>query len=81
MGEDASVIVIDEMVGMWVALFLIKKSLFLITIGFFLYRLLDVIKPFPINRSQRLPKGWGVMVDDLLAGIYTNLVLQVLSIL
>lgn len=80
-GEDASVIVIDEMVGMWIALFLIKKSLSLIIIGFLLYRLFDVIKPFPIRRSQRLPKGWGVMVDDLVAGIYTNLVLQVLSIL
>jgi phosphatidylglycerophosphatase A len=49
--------------------------------GFFLFRLMDVIKPFPANRSQNLPGGWGVMMDDLLAGIYAHGLLRLLVFL
>jgi phosphatidylglycerophosphatase A len=50
-------------------------------LAFFLFRIFDIIKPQPANTSQKLPKGWGVMSDDVIAGIYTNVLLQLLLIL
>lgn len=76
-GPDSGRIVIDEVVGMWVVMLWIPKSWTLLVAGFFLCRFFDIIKPFPAGRSQSLPGGWGVMTDDLVAGIYGNLVLQV----
>ncbi|MFH1006019.1 MAG: phosphatidylglycerophosphatase A [Candidatus Latescibacterota bacterium] len=72
-GHDAGRIVIDEIVGMWVALlFLPRDSVRTALLCFLLFRLCDIVKPFPAYRSQRLPAGWGVMVDDVIAGIYAN---------
>jgi len=47
-------------------------------VSFFFFRVFDVIKPWPANRAERLPGGWGIMTDDLVAGVYANLVLLVL---
>ena len=76
--HDPSVVVIDEMVGMLVAVFLLPKRFVLMGAAFLLFRLLDVIKPFPANRMERLSKGWGVMLDDVVAGLYANITLQIL---
>ncbi|MDO9027083.1 MAG: phosphatidylglycerophosphatase A [bacterium] len=76
-GHDAGRIVIDEVMGMWVTLWLLPKSWWLFAVGFLLFRAFDIIKPLGARQSQKLPGGWGVMVDDLLAGIYANLVLQI----
>lgn len=75
-GHDAGRIVIDEVVGMWVAMTFLPKAFWFLVIGFFLFRGLDIWKPFPVRRSQRLPGGWGVMTDDLLAGCYANILLH-----
>lgn len=75
-GHDAGRIVIDEVVGMWVTMTFLPRSLLLLVIGFFLFRGLDIWKPFPIRQAQRLPGGWGVMLDDLLSGISANLLLH-----
>jgi len=75
-GHDAGRIVIDEIVGMWAALLFLPRTVRIAVLGFFIFRFLDIVKPFPAHRSQRLPAGWGVMVDDLIAGIYTNVVLH-----
>jgi phosphatidylglycerophosphatase A len=48
-------------------------------IGFFAFRLFDIIKPWPANRFERLPGGVGIMADDLMAGVYANIVLQVVA--
>ena len=80
-GPDPSLVVVDEMVGLWIALFALPRSLILVAIGFFLFRLFDIWKPFPIRRTERLREGWGIMVDDALAGIYTNVLLQLALIL
>ncbi len=79
-GHDASIINVDEIVGMWLALLFLPAGLsFVWTIGsFFFFRGFDIWKPFPINHSQKLPGGWGVMMDDLLAGMYTNLMLRLI---
>jgi phosphatidylglycerophosphatase A len=79
-GHDASVIVIDEVVGMWISLLFLPASISWTgwVAAFFIFRLFDIIKPFPAGRSQKLPAGWGIMVDDMFAGIYTNLAVQLI---
>lgn len=76
--KDSGIIVIDEMVGMWLSLLYLPVGMHMIwwAGAFLLFRLFDIIKPFPAGRSQNLPGGWGVMLDDVFAGIYANLVLQ-----
>lgn len=75
MGHDNGHIVIDEVVGYWFALYLFQPSWHYIVFGFILFRFFDIAKPYPINKLQKLPQGWGVMVDDLMAGVYTAVVL------
>jgi len=75
-GHDAGRIVWDEVVGMMLSIVALPKHWVIYVAAFFIFRLFDIIKPFPANVSQRLPQGWGVMVDDVIAGLYTNLVLQ-----
>ncbi|MCD6170000.1 MAG: phosphatidylglycerophosphatase A [Candidatus Latescibacteria bacterium] len=80
-GRDASVIVVDEMVGFLAAVLFLPKVPLVIILGFSIFRFFDIVKPFPAHRSQRLPGGWGVMTDDLIAGVYTNLVLRLILLL
>jgi len=81
LGSDPSQVVIDEVVGFWIALFALPKNLALVVIGFLLFRLFDIWKPFPIRRVENLPQGFGIMADDVLAGIYTNVALRLVLIL
>jgi phosphatidylglycerophosphatase A len=76
-GEDPSLVVVDEMVGQWIALlFLPAYALKIYGAAFLLFRLFDIWKPYPIYQSQRFKGGWGIMMDDVLAGIYANILLQ-----
>jgi len=81
LGSDPPQVVIDEVVGFWIALFALPKSLALVVVGFLLFRVFDIWKPFPIRKIENLPQGWGIMADDVLAGIYTNVVLRLVLIL
>jgi phosphatidylglycerophosphatase A len=75
-GRDPHRVTVDEVVGTLVTFFLNPVSLWGLGVGFVLWRFFDIVKlPF-IDRSQRLPGGWGIMVDDVLAGICANLVLR-----
>ena len=77
MGEkDPRPVVIDEVVGQGLALFLAPIGWGWIAAGFFLFRLFDVLKPGPIRWLERLPGGWGIMADDVLAGVFSALVLH-----
>ncbi|MBN1559222.1 phosphatidylglycerophosphatase A [candidate division KSB1 bacterium] len=76
-GHDAGRIVWDEVLGMMISIAALPKKWVIYVAAFFLFRLFDIVKPFPANVSQRLPKGWGVMVDDVIAALYTNIVLQI----
>lgn len=80
-GHDGRQIVIDEVAGQMIAFMALPPSAVVFIGGFFLFRFFDIVKPFPAGRSQRLPSGLGVMADDLLAGIYANLVLRVVVML
>lgn len=77
-GEDASCIVIDEVVDMQITLLLSPVSIKAGLVGFVLFRIFDIAKPFPAGRSQRLPGGLGVVTDDVLAGLYALAVLALL---
>lgn len=74
--EDPPIVVIDEIAGQLTAFLFLPVTSFNLLAGFFLFRLFDIWKPFPINRLERLPNGVGIMADDLLAGAYANAVLQ-----
>ena len=79
-GHDAGKIVIDEVVGVQLILIGASPTLTGLVVAFFLWRLFDIVKPFPARRSQNLPRGWGVVADDFIAGIYTRLVLIVAAL-
>ncbi len=78
LGHDSKKIVLDEFFGVFFAVIFLPKTLFVIIMAFFLFRFFDILKPVPVNILQKLPEGWGVMADDVMAGIYTNIFLQVL---
>ena len=75
LGHDAHPIVIDEVAGQLIALWMLPREVGWIAAGFFLFRLFDVWKPLGIFALQRLPGGFGVVSDDVLAGFYARLVL------
>ena len=81
-GHDGKAIVIDEVAGMLVTFLFVpavqdpRNRLLALLGGFLLFRVFDVVKPFPANRAQRLPGGLGVVFDDVLAGVYANIVLR-----
>lgn len=72
---DPSFIVIDEVVGLWITLLFVPKTIFLFILGFLLFRLFDILKPSFIYSVQSLKGSWGVMLDDILAGVLSLLVL------
>ncbi|NQU68170.1 MAG: phosphatidylglycerophosphatase A [Candidatus Marinimicrobia bacterium] len=75
--SDPSEIVIDEWVGMWITLFLIPHKIGYFILGFMLFRIFDIAKPLFIKNAEKFPDGWGIMADDVLAGIYSRILLQV----
>lgn len=76
-GKDAGEIIIDEFTGMLVSLYSLPASMGYVVAAFLLFRFFDITKPAPIDRLERLNGSWGIMADDLAAGVYTNLILQV----
>jgi phosphatidylglycerophosphatase A len=79
--EDNLIIVIDEIVGINITYLLIPQKLYLIIIGFFLFRIFDIIKIPPANIvEKKMKNGFGVMLDDIICGIYANIILHVLNI-
>ncbi|TDI22629.1 MAG: phosphatidylglycerophosphatase A [Acidobacteria bacterium] len=74
--RDPGLVVIDEVAGMLVTLVAVPVGVTGALIGFFAFRLFDIVKPFPARQAERLPGGWGVMVDDLVAGLYAQALLR-----
>lgn len=77
-GHDPSIVVVDEIVGMWISLLFIEKKLGAILTAFLIFRLMDIIKPPPARTFDRLKGGFGIMMDDVIAGIYANALTQVI---
>jgi len=76
--KDPGIVVIDEVLGMWVSLLDLPFTLFSAAAGFVLFRLMDILKPPPARQLEHLSWGWGIMADDLMAGVYANLGLRLL---
>ncbi|HBA54563.1 phosphatidylglycerophosphatase A family protein [Syntrophorhabdus aromaticivorans] len=74
-GEDPGYIVMDEVIGMLVTMVGHKVTIPSLAAGFVLFRFFDIVKPFPIKRVEGLPRGYGIVADDILAGIFASLVL------
>lgn len=75
--KDASCIVIDEVSGMLLSLLFIPYDIRVLFLAFLIFRILDTLKPYPAGTLQRLKGSLGVMSDDIIAGLYTNIILQV----
>jgi phosphatidylglycerophosphatase A len=76
--KDPRQVVIDEVAGIFLVYFMVPLKIWNLLSGFLLYRALDIAKPFPAKQLERLPGSLGIMSDDLLCGLYANLILQVL---
>ena len=77
-GEDSYRVVIDEVAGMCITLLFIPVKWPYVLTGLVLFRFFDIVKPLYIRKMELLDGGWGVMMDDVLAGVYANLILQVI---
>jgi phosphatidylglycerophosphatase A len=80
-GKDPSIVVIDEMVGMGISLISIPPNWILFLVAFMLFRFFDIMKPPPINRLQKLPGAWGIMLDDVIAGAYALILTHLMKII
>lgn len=74
--HDSPRIVIDEAAGMALALFLLPANILAYTGAFILFRLFDIFKWFPVNRSETIPGSTGVMLDDIVAGLISNIIIH-----
>jgi phosphatidylglycerophosphatase A len=70
---DPSIVVIDEVVGQWISFFLLPLNLTTVAAAFVLFRAFDVLKPPPARQVENVGHGWGIMLDDVVAGIYANI--------
>ena len=76
--KDARMIVIDEACGMMLSLFFVPVSVYSVIAGFFIFRIFDILKPPPAKRMEKLTGAMGIMFDDIVAAIYTNIILQII---
>jgi len=78
--KDDQRIVIDEVIGFLITMLWVPKTLLFVIIGFFLFRVFDILKPFPIRRLEKGFKGgFGIVLDDIVAGVYGNIFLKMIS--
>jgi phosphatidylglycerophosphatase A len=80
-GNDPAEVVIDEVVGMWISLLLLPKMFLLAIFSFLIFRLFDIIKPLPANIFNKKCGGYWVMMDDVVAGVYANILSQVVFVI
>jgi phosphatidylglycerophosphatase A len=76
---DPGHVVIDEVSGQWIALIHSRVNLSHLLAGFLFFRLFDIVKPWPARRLEGFPAGWGIMLDDVAAGVYALLLMQALQ--
>jgi phosphatidylglycerophosphatase A len=77
-GKDPAECTIDEMVGMWISLLWLPKTIAVSIAAFFIWRIMDIIKPYPARKLESLPGGTGIMIDDIIASIYSLFLLHLI---
>jgi phosphatidylglycerophosphatase A len=80
-GHDPAEVTIDEMAGMWIALFFLPKTIPVILTAFLLFRLFDIIKLYPANKFDSKSGGFCIMMDDVVSGFYTNIIIRLLLLI
>lgn len=80
-GKDPSECTIDEFVGMWITLLFVPKKLEFLILSFVIWRIFDIIKPFPARNMELLPGGMGIMMDDIVSAIYSLITVHVIILL
>lgn len=75
--KDNQIIVIDEIVGVWVTLLFVPAGVEWILASLILFRIMDIAKPYPIRKLESLKNGYGVMLDDILAGVFAGIILLI----
>ena len=74
--EDPGLVVVDEVAGQWITFLALPFTPVIALAGFLLFRVMDIVKPWPARDLEHLPGGWGIMADDVAAGIYAHLALR-----
>lgn len=77
-GKDPSECTIDEITGTWIALMFLPKTIGIALTSFLIWRILDIIKPYPARQSEKLNGGWGIMMDDVISGFYTLVIMHLI---
>jgi len=77
--KDNQIIVIDEIVGVWVTLLLAPDGIEWVVASLVLFRIIDITKPYPIKKLESLKNGYGVMLDDILAGVFAGIILLIVK--
>ncbi len=75
-GKDPSKVVIDEVSGMCISLLFIPVLLKYVIVALVLFRFFDIVKPLFVRKMENLPAGWGIMMDDVLSGVYANIIMS-----
>ena len=75
-GKDPKQFTLDEFIGMWITLLFIPKKIWFLIPAFLVWRLLDIIKLFPAKKIETIKGGWGVILDDVILGIYSFIIIQ-----
>jgi phosphatidylglycerophosphatase A len=78
-GHDPSVVVIDEVVGMWISLLFVERGILNVFVAFLMFRVMDVLKPFPARHFDKMSGGFGIMMDDVIAGVYANILTHIFT--
>jgi phosphatidylglycerophosphatase A len=81
LGDDPAPVVIDEIVGMWISLLFLPRQLLFVFTAFLLFRIFDIVKPQPARYIERFKNGWGIMLDDVVAGLYSNIAVRILILI
>lgn len=80
-GKDPAECTIDEVVGMWISLILLPKKVYISIFAFLVWRIFDIIKPAPARQAEKLNGGLGIMMDDIIAGLYSAILVNVILII
>ncbi len=75
-GKDPARVVIDEVAGMAIGLLFVPVNIKYLLFGLILFRFFDIVKPLYVRKMELIPGGWGIMMDDVLSGVYTNIILN-----
>lgn len=78
--EDPGQVVVDEVLGMLVTVAFVPVTISGAVVAFLLFRVLDILKPYPARQFESFPGGWGIMADDAMAGVYGNVLMRVAAL-